>query len=89
VFRGIARGSYLEDRRQWTGLHNLRAVAEFVINSHPGHAVTPWLHNNQCKMHNFLEVGFYSIFPSVYLIMYQIGTQGLHKKQGVRKRHTQ
>ena len=38
-------------------------------------------------MHNFLEVGFYSILSTHYLIMYQIGTQGLHEKQGVSKRH--
>jgi len=40
-------------------------------------------------MHNFLEVGFCSMIPHYYLIMYQIGTQGLHKKQGVIKRHKQ
>jgi len=36
-------------------------------------------------MHNFLEVGFSSMKPHNYLIMYQIGTQGLHEKQGVSK----
>jgi len=49
------------------------------------HAVTSRLHRNQCKMHNFLEVGFSSMKPHNYLIMYQIGTQGLHEKQGVSK----